>query len=508
MRYLHNFFFLKILFFFGIGNLSSLAFNSNIIFLPLMIISVVSIFYFIYNNNLTIFRVFLIGCSYSFGQLFLGLYWISFAFEFTVSLGIWVGIIAVLCLAIVLSIFTGIFCALSKYLKDLWRLNVFGYALLLSSLLSVGEYLRGSLFGGFPWNTLGYIWSQSYVLMHPVSIIGIYGLGLISFLGSIAFALFFYKIRYGFYALLPLVIFLTYGGLELIFLSEKKNNFLAVRVVQPSIQQDEKWDEKLKTHHLEKLIKLSSLEINNFNPNIIIWPESAFPYSSSLLEKQINIFDWLKANQILITGATRTNFRNNKLINIYNSAYIIDNKAQSRAFYDKVKLVPFGEYNPLKKIINLGKITDGSLDFSKGKAVNTFNLKSLNYNIGLLICYEVIFSGKVVNGKRPDILINITNDAWYGNTSGPIQHLAAARARAIEEGLPLVRAANTGISAIIGANGRFIERLEINKEGVLDVYVPISGKKTIFSIYGNKIYIILLMFMLMLARFVFISKKI
>ena len=129
MRYLHNFFFLKILFFFGIGNLSSLAFNSNIIFLPLMIISVVSIFYFIYNNNLTIFRVFLIGCSYSFGQLFLGLYWISFAFEFTVSLGIWVGIIAVLCLAIVLSIFTGIFCALSKYLKDLWRLNVYGYAL-------------------------------------------------------------------------------------------------------------------------------------------------------------------------------------------------------------------------------------------------------------------------------------------------------------------------------------------------------------------------------------------
>ena len=473
-----------------------------------MIISVVSLFYFIYNNNLTIFRVFLIGCSYSFGQLFLGLYWISFAFEFTVTFGVWAGLIAVLCLAISLSIFTGIFCALSKYLKDLWRLNVFGYALLFSSLLSIGEYLRGNLFGGFPWNTLGSIWSQSYVLMQPLAIIGIYGLGLISFLASIAFILFFYKIRYGFYAIMPLIVLVTYGALELTLFSNKNNDMLSVRVVQPSIQQSEKWDKKLKTHHLEKLIKLSLLERNNFNPSLIVWPESAFPYSSSLLEKQLNIFDWLKENQILITGATRTNFKNNNLINIYNSAYIIDNTEQSRVFYDKIKLVPFGEYNPFKKIINFGKITDGSLDFSEGKGANTFNLKSLNYNIGLLICYEVIFSGQVVNGKRPDILINITNDAWYGNTTGPIQHLAAARARAIEEGLPLVRVANTGVSAIIDENGRFIERLEINKEGVLDAYVPISGKITIFSIYGNKIYIIILMFMLMLARFVFISKKI
>ena len=508
IRYLHNFFFLKILVLFGIGSLSSIAFNSNIIFLPLMIISLVSLFYFIYDNNTTIARVFIIGCSYSFGQLFVGLYWISFAFEFAITSGIGVGLIAVFFLAILLSIFTGIFCALSKYLNDLWRLNVFGYALLLSSLLSIGEYLRGNLFGGFPWNTLGYIWSQSYVLMQPVSIIGIYGLGLISFLGSIAFVLIFYKIRYGFYAIIPLIIFFAYGTLELTFFSNKNNDWLAVRVVQPSIQQNEKWDIKLKKYHLEKLIKLSLLERNNFNPSIIVWPESAFPYSSSLLEKQINILDWLKENQILITGATRTNFKNNKLINIYNSAYIIDNTEQSRAFYDKAKLVPFGEYNPFKKIINFRKITDGSVDFSKGKGANTFNLKSLNYNIGLLICYEVIFSGQVVNGTRPDILINITNDAWYGDTAGPIQHLAAARARAIEEGLSLVRSANTGVSAVIDKNGRFIERLEINKEGVLDIYVPTSGKKTIFSIYGNKIYFIMLMFMLMLARFVFISKKI
>ena len=499
---------MQALFLFCIGSLSGLAFSSNLIFLPLMIIGLVSLFSFIYNNNLGIIRVFLAGCAYSFGQLFIGLYWIAFAFKFTMEQGVWLGLIAVLFLAMFLSIFTGIFCALSKYLKILWNLNVFGYALLFSSFLSIGEYIRGNLFGGFPWNILGYIWSQSYILMQPVSLIGIHGLGLISFLGCIAFALFFYKIRYGFYALSPLIVFLIYSIFAVNLFSNKNNNFLSVRVVQPSIQQDEKWDKKLKSQHLEKLIKLSLVENNNFNPSVIIWPESAFPYSSSLLEQKTNIFDWLNNNQILITGATRNNFKNNKLIDIYNSAYIIDHSEKSRMFYDKIKLVPFGEYNPFKKLINFEKMTDGALGFSNGQGVNTFYLSKANYNIGLLICYEIIFSGQVVNGTRPDILINITNDAWYGDTFGPIQHLASARARAIEEGLPVVRSANTGISAVIDGNGRFIERLEIGKEGVLDIYVPITDKRTIFSIYGNKIYILILIFMLMLARFVFISKKI
>ncbi|MDB9761694.1 apolipoprotein N-acyltransferase [Alphaproteobacteria bacterium] len=493
---------------FCIGSLSGLAFSSNLIFLPLMIMGLVSLFYFIYNNNLGVMRVFIAGCAYSLGQLFVGLYWIAFSFEFIIKGGLWVGLIAVLFLAMFLSIFTGIFCALSKYLNNLWNLNVFGYALLFSSLLSIGEYIRGNLFGGFPWNILGYIWSQSYVLMQPVSLIGIHGLGLISFLGCIAFTLFFYKIRYGFYAVLPLISIFIYSILIVNLSSNKNNNFMNVRVVQPSIQQDKKWDKKLKFQHLEKLIKLSLVENNNFNPSIIIWPESGFPYNSSLLEQKTNIFDWLKNNQILITGATRTNYKNNKLTNIYNSAYIIDNSEQSRMFYDKIKLVPFGEYNPFKKFINFNKMTDGAIDFSSGQGVNTFYLSKVNYKIGLLICYEIIFSGQVINGTRPDVLINITNDAWYGDTYGPIQHLASARARAIEEGLPLVRSANTGVSAVIDGNGRFIERLEIGKEGVLDISVPITSKKTIFSIYGNKIYILILIFMLMLARFVFISRKI
>ena len=507
IKYFNKFFFTQVIFLFFLGCLSGLVFSSNLILIPLMIIGLVTLFYFIYNNNLNIVRVFIIGCSYSFGQLFVGLYWISFAFEFTMNAGIWVGLIAVLILAIFLSIFIGISCALSKYLSDLWNLNVFGYALLFSSLLSMSEYLRGNLFGGFPWNILGYIWSESYIFMQPVSLIGIYGLGLLSYLGCIAFILFFYKIRYGFYALLPLVLFLTYSTIELMLFSDKNNSLLSVRVVQPSIKQDEKWNTNLKPQHLEKLINLSLTEKSNFNPSIIIWPESAFPYNSSLLEKQINVFSWLNSNQILITGITRTNYKNKKLTDIYNSAYIIDNLEKISMYYDKIKLVPFGEYNPFKKIINFEKFTDGSLDFSSGQDFNVFNFSKIKHSIGLLICYEVIFSGKIIHGTRPDILINITNDAWYGDTYGPLQHLAAARARAIEEGLPLVRSANTGVSAVIDKNGRFIKRLEIGQEGVIDIHLSTNNKKTIFSIYGNALYIIMSIFMLMLARFVFIKKK-
>ena len=490
------------------GSLSGLAFSSNIILMPLIIIGLTSLFYFSYKSNFKILRVFFVGCSYSFGQLFVGLYWISLAFEFTMRSGIWIGLIAVLFLAMFLSIFTGIFCALARYLNDLWRLNVFGYALLFSLLLSFGEYLRGNLFGGFPWNILGYIWSQSYILMQPVSLIGIYGLGLLSFLGCLAFILFFYKIRYGFYSLFPLIILFTYGAATLILFSNTNDSSLAIRVVQPSIKQNEKWDKKLKSQHLEKLINLSLIENSNFNPSIIVWPESAFPYNSSVLEKKKNFFDWLKEDQILITGITRTNFHNNELKDLYNSAYIIDHVKENSMFYDKIKLVPFGEYNPFKKFLNFEKITNGALDFSSGQGLNVFNLSQVNYNIALLICYEAIFSGQVINGIRPDFIINLTNDAWYGNTYGPVQHLASARARAIEEGLPFVRSANTGISAVIDHYGRFIGRLELEKEGVLDIYIPVSTRRTVFSIYGNMLYIIMSIFMLLLARFIFIKNKI
>ena len=153
------------------------------------------------------------------------------------------------------------------------------------------------------------------------------------------------------------------------------------------------------------------------------------------------------------------------------------------------------------------KITTGTIDFSSGENNNIINLYENRYNIGVLICYEIIFPGKVINGKRPDFLVNLTNDGWYGNTYGPLQHLASARARAIEEGLPVIRSANTGVSAIINEYGQYLKRLELGEEGVLDINLALNQKKTFYSVYGNFLYLISLIFMLMLTKFTFISRN-
>jgi len=472
-----------------------------------MVFGIISLFYFIYKFNFNILKAFYAGCLFSFGQLFFGLYWIAYAFEYTSKGGVFTGFIAIIFLTFFMSIFTGVFCSLSIFLKGFWNLNIFGFSLVFASLLSFGEYLRGNLFGGFPWNIIGYVWSDSYVLMQPVSIVGIYGLGLFTFLASLSFILFFYKKKYGLYAISPLLILILIGAIRIIYFSDINDSSIAIRVVQPSIKQIEKLDNTLKSAHLKKLKNLSLKENINFSPSIIIWPESAFPYNSSILEKNFNIFNWLKDDQLLITGITRVNIKNKQLKNIFNSAYVISNSDKPDQYYDKVRLVPFGEFNPFKKFVNFGKITSGNLDFSKGKNSNIFKLSKVNSKVGFLICYEVIFSSQIINGPRPDFLINLTNDAWYGDTYGPVQHLAAAKARAIEEGISIIRSANTGISAIIDPYGRYIKYLELGKEGIIDIHIPKPNKKTLFSVLGNILFLIISIFMLMLARIIFISKK-
>lgn len=498
----------KPIFIFFLGCMSGLAFSSNSIFIcvPLMFVALSSLFSFLYNIKTKNFiNVFLIGSLFSFGQLFTGLYWISNAFDFIFTNGTYIGLIAIMFLALALSIFYGFSCIIIMYVINVWRLNLFGSALIFSVFLSLGEYLRGNLLGGFPWNIIGYIWTDSIVMMQSVSLIGIYGLGLFTFLASTSIILVFYRIKYGLYALLPTLFLFIYGEIRLNLNIDETDKFIQIRVVQPAINQNEKWDEKLKSKHIEKLISLSLIDNDKFKPKLILWPESSLPYASSKLEKNIEIFSWLSEEQVLIAGITRTKYKNNLLSKIYNSAVISD-KLFNYNYYDKVKLVPFGEYNPFRKFFNSKKLTKGTLDFSSGENTNIYKLINTNLDLGILICYEIIFSSKVINGNRPDFLVNLTNDAWYGDTYGPLQHLAAARARAIEEGMPVLRSANTGISAVINQYGQYLKRLELGEEGVIDINMPLNKKKTIFSIFGNSIYLITLIFMLMLARFPFISK--
>jgi len=249
---------------------------------------------------------------------------------------------------------------------------------------------------------------------------------------------------------------------------------------------------------------MSLVNKDYFKPKYIIWPESAFQFDAKILNnKSFNFFDWLEDDQILITGATRREYKDNKLFNIFNSSYFINQNNDIIDYYDKVKLVPFGEYIPLRNFLRLKKMTSGSLDFISGLNSNVINLDNNFIKIGMLICYEIIFSGNIINGPRPDFLINLTNDAWYRKSVGPVQHLSAARARAIEEGVTVLRIANTGISAVIGPSGKYIKKLPLGSEGIIDAKVPKKIDPTLFSKYGNLIYIILSLFMLLLSRFIF-----
>ena len=489
------------------SSLSSLSFNGNLIFVPLTIVALNILFTLISADNCNLIKSCYFGFLFSFFMLFFGLCWISIAFEVGNAGGIFIGLLAVLLLCIFLSFFAVICIAISKFLYSYWNLNLLGFAIICSVFISFSEYTRGYFLGGFPWNTLGYIWSDSYIFLQPVSLIGIYGLGLFSFLAIFSISLFRVKIHYGFYALTPLLILFVYGFIRSEVRDQQEFFTESIRLVQPNIKQSEKWDTKFHKKHLEKLINLSKVNVKNDYPKYIIWPESAFMYDIDYLNKNnINLFKWLKGKQLIITGATRKVYKSDELSKIYNSIYFINNKGRLVSYYDKVKLVPFGEFNPFSKIIKFIRLANGTIDFSVGRLSNIIDLGK-NYNrIGALICYEIIFSSKVVNGDRPDFLINLTNDAWYKKSHGPIQHLSAARVRAIEEGLPVLRVANTGISSIITPLGVYIKSLPLETEGFIDSKIPKPDKPTLFSIYGNKIYIIICLIMLFISRFLFLGK--
>ena len=486
-----------------LGSLSSFSFSGNTIYLPLIFLAINIFFYFTSLSFCNLYNSFKLSFAYSFGQLFFGIYWISIAFETGKMAGIYIGLLAVLLLCVFLAFFMAFSITLAKYLSTKWNLNSMGYAIIFSVFYSLSEYIRGNIFGGFPWNTIGYIWSDSYILLQPVALLGIYGFGLLSILAILSFSLFFKNKLYAFYALLPLIILFSYSIIkyEHNYLDEEK---IALRLVQPNIKQEEKWESNLKEKHFKKLVNLSTYYKNSFKPKYIVWPESAFEFNSKIIQqKNIHLFDWLEQDQLLITGVTREDTNSKIQSEIYNSAFIINNKAEVINHYDKVKLVPFGEFIPLRKYFSFEKFTIGSIDFSPGLKSNIIEIEKNSIKIGMLICYEIIFPGKVINGARPDFLINITNDAWYRDSIGPVQHLSAARVRAIEEGITIIRVANTGISTVIDPAGKYLNKLLLEEEGIIDITSIKKSDQTLFSIYGNFIYIILCIFMLLLSRFVF-----
>jgi len=365
-----------------------------------------------------------------------------------------------------------------KYCKDVW-ISALGFSFLSFCIF----YLEGHYAPGFPWAIPGYVWSENIYMMQTLSIWGIYGQTFVTLLiGSLLGIGFCYKnlkkcfsaVFYAFSLLLSIYVF----GFKRIPIGEFTNH--KIRCIQGSILQEKKMNKKLFASNLSFQINLSRVESEreSWNPDFLIWPEASVPYlftEDSVFLKQ-KLAEIVPNNGYLLVGVVREDSASKE---IYNSVAVLDKSGSTVANYDKKHLVPFGEYIPFRRFIPkiFAPIANSIGDFAVGRNPSVIELKGLR--IAFTICYEAIFPGEFIS-EDVDAIVNITNDAWFGHTSELIQHLNIVRARAIEEGVPLIRVTNFGISAVFDAYGRKIESLGVDKIGVIDCYVPKKIKKTFY----------------------------
>jgi apolipoprotein N-acyltransferase len=274
-----------------------------------------------------------------------------------------------------------------------------------------------------------------------------------------------------------------------------------LRLVQPSIEQSLKLDPAAQRANFEKHLALS-VQPGDPPPKLVIWPEAAAHFYLNRHEEARAVMSRvLPPGALLLAGTLRTDPPPAPPQHAWNSLGVLDEAGTFVASYDKFHLVPFGEYVPFRSVLPIEAVAAGLVDFSAGPGPRTLKLPDFP-PVGPLICYEVIFPAAVVDPTdRPAWLLNLTNDAWYGHTSGPYQHFAISRVRAVEEGLPLVRVANNGISGVVDALGRITARLPLNAVGVLDTWLPSRLPPTLYARFGDAAYWLLIALTMLVIGF-------
>ncbi|WP_096702682.1 apolipoprotein N-acyltransferase [Magnetospirillum sp. 15-1] len=427
------------------------------------------------------------------GWFAVGLYWISLALlTDPVRFG-WMVPFAIFGLSAVLATFFG----LATLGVHLGRLGRVARIPALATAFTLSEWLRSWVMSGLPWNPMGSVWDISLPVLQFGAFGGIWGLSLLTYLMALAPALLAAPGNRRAVAALTLglpVLLWAGGTLRLSQNPQALVPDVKLRIVQAAVAQGNKWRDDLREANLLDHITLTrgpGFE----SVTTVIWPETAVSYFLDLdrLHRQMAATA-VPPGGLLLTGAPRITPKGVEPFHIWNSLMAVTGSSEIAAIYDKVHLVPFGEYVPLRGILPIAKITHGGTDFSAGPGPVTLDLPGLPA-AAPLICYEAIFPTAVVarDQPRPGWILNVTNDGWFGISSGPHQHLAASRMRSIEEGLPQARAANTGISAVIDPVGRVIGRLALGDRGILDAPLPQPLAGTIYSRFGNIIPAILLL---------------
>ncbi|PCI87909.1 MAG: apolipoprotein N-acyltransferase [Hyphomicrobiales bacterium] len=431
---------------------------------------------------------FWVGLSFGFGYFFFGLLWIGEAFLVDAAAHILMMPFAITLLPLLLAIFWGLATLTARLF---WAGGVRNVIILAISF-TFWEFLRGHIFSGFPWNLLGFAFDFSTAMLQSAAIWGIYGLTFIVTLLSLSMALMvnngftMRRVLLGVFG--ALIVMWAAGNVRLYLHPTQYHDDILLRLVQGNIAQKDKWRTEMRSVIANRYLELSARETSAENTGLsdithLIWPESALPFlltpNSSFMRQATRV---LNKNAYLITGAVRRQIIEGKT-EFFNSVLAFDAAGNRLGKYDKYHLVPFGEYLPLSDLfrkIGIDKLIAMQEDFETGQKPANIYLKNTPA-FAVNICFEIIFSGQVVDAEnRPDWILNVTNDSWFGNSIGPYQHLAQARLRTIEEGLPLVRNANSGITAIFDPLGRIVAQLPRGKAAILDSRLPQKISPTIF----------------------------
>ena len=451
------------------------------------------------NFQSSLLQIFLSAWFLGFGWFSFGLYWIGSAFFMADTYHVFLMPIAVILLPSLLAIFWGCACVCAKLINKRTKFSI----LYMFVFLSLFEYLRAQLFTGFPWLMPSMAFASNVYLIQIFSFVGSFSANIIVLTTCILPFFFFSNFKRKNTLLLvlfiPIIILFFCGILKYYNKNSLTKADQLVTIVQPNIKQKNKWILKNREKHLNNLLELSNKYRDSFNNKnrIIIWPETSFegsiPSETKLLS-DISKKILKNKNTTLILGLLRTDEKK-----VFNSLVFLNFKGDLVYIYDKIKLVPFGEYIPLRQY--LGELKDmlAPKDFTSGKLKSSPTIYGFE-NIITLICYEILFTNEIVRriSKNTNLLINITNDAWFGKTIGPYQHLTLAKIKAVEFGLPLARVANTGISAYISPYGEIIGKIPLDNKGVKTFNLIPSLDSTLYKIYGEYIFTFFILMLLVI----------
>jgi apolipoprotein N-acyltransferase len=442
---------------------------------------------------------------FALGHFAAGMYWVAAALFVDIARFWWALPFAVLGLPAFMAVFVAAslyVAALARFRLKLWGLSRFcAFAV----MWSAAEWLRGHLFTGLPWNLLGYVWAGGFpgalAMLQSTAWIGIYGLGFVTVLATSLLALLgapslapigLWRRALPAVAAAVLILIPAGAGAIHLHLAPTAETGIWLRLVQPSIAETAKWDPAEAENNFHRLIELSSAP-SPHKLAAVIWPEAAATF---FLERdpahRAAIAAVAPEGGYAITGALRGAPLSGPLSEVWNSIDVVDPSGKIIAQYDKAHLVPFGEYMPWRDVLPFHKLTAGSIDLSAGPGPQTLSLARLP-PFAPLICYEAIFPGAIVDAQeRAAWILNVSNDAWYGRSAGPYQHFAMARTRAVEEGLPLVRVANNGITGVVDAQGRVLAHTSLDAIGYADIVLPAAAGATPYSYLGDWVFLAIL----------------